>query len=221
MNAYILHSSAHRRIPLSVIWQAFCNVAAHQHDTNFLQYSRHVLLWCDDVYLWQFKRTWATLLLNVRLSVCGLAATGHSAVLAMRPARHRPQGPCHQGAPNMKAGIQYSYSLPMHYDCCPTFIAIYQGSAESRLWLKFGLRDHAKPSTQGHEIILICIFIRQNKCDHLGLLFYVLSFIQFCARKLLLPIVCLALKLIFNYRVFSTKLYADQMFKSRKFRIIF
>jgi len=24
---------------------------------------------------------------------------------------------------NMKAGIQYSYGLPTHYDCCPTFNA--------------------------------------------------------------------------------------------------
>ena len=68
-NAYILHSSAHRGIPLwlSVIWRAFSNVAVHQHDTNFLWYSRHVLLWCDDVYLWQVKCTWATHLVNVRL----------------------------------------------------------------------------------------------------------------------------------------------------------
>ena len=65
------------------------------------------------------------------------------------------------------------------------------------------------------------IFIRQNKCDHLGRLFYVLSFIQFCARKLLLPIICLALKFIFNYRVFSTKLHAHQMFGSREFITIF
>jgi len=27
----------------------------------------------------------------------------------------------------MKAGIQDSHSLPSHYDCCPTFNAIYQG----------------------------------------------------------------------------------------------
>ena len=41
-----------------------------------------------------------------------------SAILAMRPMRHGPQCPCSQGAPNMKADIQYSYSLPTHYDCC-------------------------------------------------------------------------------------------------------
>jgi len=34
-----------------------------------------------------------------------------SAILAMRPVRHGPQGRCSQGAPNMKTGIQYSYSL--------------------------------------------------------------------------------------------------------------
>ena len=51
--------------------------------------------------------------------------------------------------------------------------------------------------------------------------FHVLSFIQFCARKLLLPIVGLDLKFIFNYRVFSTKLYAHEMFGSRKLRTIF
>jgi len=50
------------------------------------------------------------------------------------------------------------------------------------------------------------ILVRENKCDLLGLLLYVLSFIQFCARKLLLPIVSLVQKCIFNYRVFSTKL---------------
>jgi len=46
--------------------------------------------------------------------------------------------------------------------------------------------------------------MRQTKWNHL--LFYVLSFIQFCARKLLL--LTLVLKLIFNYQVFSTKLQA-------------
>jgi len=46
----------------------------------------------------------------------------------------------------------------------------------------------------------------------LGLLFYVLCVIQFCARKLLLPIVCLVLKFTFNYRVFSTKLHAHEIF---------
>jgi len=34
-------------------------------------------------------------------------------------------GPYGQGDPNMKAGIQYSYSLPTHYYCCPTFNAIH------------------------------------------------------------------------------------------------
>ena len=51
------------------------------------------------------------------------------------------------------------------------------------------------------------IIVRQNICNRL--LFYVLSFIQFCARKLLLSIV--VLKLIFIYDVFSTKLYAHEM----------
>jgi len=45
-------------------------------------------------------------------------ATG-SAILAMRPVRHGPQGPCSQGTLNMAfntviacwRGIQYSYSL--------------------------------------------------------------------------------------------------------------
>jgi len=50
-------------------------------------------------------------------------------------------------------------------------------------------------------------------------LIYVLSFIQFSARKLLLSIV--VLKLIFNDKVFSTKLYAHEMFGSREFRTIF
>jgi len=34
----------------------------------------------------------------------------------------------------------------------------------------------------------LAILIRGNKCNHLGLQFYALSFIQFCARKLLLLI---------------------------------
>jgi len=54
-----------------------------------------------------------------------------SAILAMTPVRHRPQGPCSQGAPNMNVGIQYSYSLPTHYDGCPTLNAIFQGSTNS------------------------------------------------------------------------------------------
>ena len=43
---------------------AFCNVAIHLHDIIFLQYSRRALnlMWCDDVYLWRFNCTWATLL---------------------------------------------------------------------------------------------------------------------------------------------------------------
>jgi len=61
------------------------------------------------------------------------------------------------------------------------------------------------------------ILIKENKCNHL--LFYVLSFIQFCARKLLLPIVFL--KMVFIYKVFSTKLYAHEMFGSREFRTVF
>jgi len=61
------------------------------------------------------------------------------------------------------------------------------------------------------------ILVGQNRCNHL--LFYVLSFIKFCARKLLLS--PLVLKLIFNYNVFSTKLYAHEMFGSREFRTIF
>jgi len=48
------------------------------------------------------------------------------AILGMRPVRHGPQGPCSQGAPNMKAGIQYSYSLLTHYDCCISFTAIHR-----------------------------------------------------------------------------------------------
>jgi len=55
-----------------------------------------------------------------------------SAILAMRPVRHRPQGPCSQGAPNMKADIQYSYSLSMHYACYPTFNAIYRSCVQQK-----------------------------------------------------------------------------------------
>jgi len=53
---------------LYAIRRAFCNVAVHLHGTNFLQYSRRVFLWCDNVYLWKFNCTWATLLLYVRIS---------------------------------------------------------------------------------------------------------------------------------------------------------
>jgi len=65
----ILHSSTQRVMPLrlSVIRPAFCIVAVHLHGTNFLQYFRRVLLWCDNVYSWRFNCTWATLLLNVRI----------------------------------------------------------------------------------------------------------------------------------------------------------
>ena len=59
------------------------------------------------------------------------------------------------------------------------------------------------------------------KCDNSGLPFHVLSFIKFCARKLLLPIVGLVLKFISNYRVFSTKLYAHKMLGSWEFRTNF
>ena len=124
---------------------------------------------------------------------------------------HRPQGPCSQGASNMKAGIQCSYSLPTHYDGCPTFNAIYQGpQIVDRETFHSGSRNNLNFHFK------FAILIRQNKCDHLGLLFYVLSFIQFCALKLLLPIVGLVLKFIFNYRVFFTKLYAHEMFGSRE-----
>ena len=51
---------------------ASCNVAVHLHDTSFLQYSRRVL-WCDNVYLWRFNCTWATLLQNVRLKFLNAA----------------------------------------------------------------------------------------------------------------------------------------------------
>jgi len=59
--------------------------------------------------------------------------------------------------------------------------------------------------------------IRQNKCNHLQ--FYVLSFIQCCARKLLLSTV--VLKMIFICKVFSTKIYAHEMFGSYDFKTIF
>jgi len=46
----------------------------------------------------------------------------------MRLVRHGLQGPCSLGALNMKAGIQYSYSLPTLYDCCPMSNAISDSS---------------------------------------------------------------------------------------------
>jgi len=42
---------------------------------------------------------------------------------------------------------------------------------------------------------------------------------EFCARKLLQSV--LVLKLIFNYKLFSTKLYAREMFGSREFKLFF
>jgi len=48
---------------------------------------------------------------------------------------------------------------------------------------------------------------------------YVLSFIHFCARKLLLSTVIP--KFIVIHRIFSTKLYSHEMFGSREFRTIF
>jgi len=41
-----------------------------------------------------------------------------SNILALWPVPMQTTGP------NMKAGIQYSYSLPTHYDYCPTFNAL-------------------------------------------------------------------------------------------------
>ena len=49
-----------------------------------------------------------------------------SAISSLRPVGHRPQGPCSQGASNMKADIQCIYSLSTHYASCPTFNAIYR-----------------------------------------------------------------------------------------------
>ena len=63
---------------LCVMRRAFCNVAVHLCSTNFLHYSCRVFLWCDNVCLWKFNCTWATLLLNVRIS------------FLMRLGSHRP-----------------------------------------------------------------------------------------------------------------------------------
>jgi len=53
------------------------------------------------------------------------------------------------------------------------------------------------------------IAIRQNKCNHL--LLYMLSFIQFCERKLLLSITCLkigiSLQSIFHKNISSRKIW--------------
>jgi len=59
-------------------------------------------------------------------------------------------------------------------------------------------------------------FSLDNKCNHL--LLYVPSFMKFCARKLLQSM--LVLKLIFDYKIFSTKLHAHDMFGSREFKTI-
>ena len=90
--------------------------------------------------------------------------------------------------------------------------ALYQG-------LQIVGRD--RHSNLCREIILIhfkfAILVWQNKCNHL--LFYVLNFIQFCARKFLLSIVIL--KLIFNFEAFHTKWNTFEMFWPREFRTVF
>jgi len=96
--------------------------------------------------------------------------------------------------------------------------SLVQGSANSGSRPKFGRETFHSVSRNNLNLhFKFAILIRQKKYGHLGLLFHVLSFIQFCARKLLLPIVGLVLKFIFNYRAFSTKLYAHEMFGSREF----
>jgi len=77
-------------------------------------------------------------------------------------------------------------------------------------------------STLGREIIQIYISILPFSIDRINATnycFYVVSFIQFCARKMLQSI--LVLKLIFDCKAFSTKLYAHEIFGSQEFKIIF
>jgi len=50
---------------LEILQDEFEPAYKHLHDTNFLQCSRRVLRWCDDVYLWWFNCTWDTLLFDV------------------------------------------------------------------------------------------------------------------------------------------------------------
>jgi len=66
--------------------------------------------------------------------------------------------------------------------------------------------------SQNNSNLLFKFAIRQNKCNHL--LLYLIRIIKFCARKLLLSLV--VSKLIFNYEVFSTKLYVQEIFASQK-----
>jgi len=121
--------------------------------------------------------------------------------------------------PNIKTGIQYSYSLPTQY----ALLLLSKVQCNILGFRKQWVCRKILPCGSRNNLNLhfkLAIHIRQNKCDHLGLLLYALSFIQFCVRKLLLTIVGLVLKYMFNYRVFSTKLYAHEMFESREFRTI-
>jgi len=100
---------------------------------------------------------------------------------------------------------------------CPT---LKQGCANSESQPKFGSRDLPLWVAKYFRFSLhftFAVLIKQNKCN--CLLFHVLSFTEFCARKLLQLIV--VLKMIFMYKVFSTKLCAHEMFWSRQFENIF
>jgi len=88
----------------------------------------------------------------------------------------------------MKSGIQYSYSLPTHYDCCPVFYPIYQEFANTAVDRDPNLSCETFYSGSRNNLDLhfkFAILTRENKCHHLELQFYALSFIQFCAQKLL------------------------------------
>ena len=55
------------------------------------------------------------------------------------------------------------------------------------------------------------IIYHSNQCNQINAMFYVLSFIQFCARKLLLSLA--VYKLIFDYKVFFTKFSGKTVLK--------
>ena len=89
-------------------------------------------------------------------------------------------------------------------------------SANSGSRLNFGSRDLPLWITKNLNLhFRFAILLRKNKRNHL--LFYVLSFIQFGARKLLWSIV--VFKLMFNYEVFSTKLHSNELFGLREFKL--
>jgi len=78
-----MHSSRQGEIPLwlSVIRRAFCSVAVHLHETNFLQYSRRIFCGAT-MYIYDDSTALEPLLLNVRLGSVAYAENFRGGVKA-------------------------------------------------------------------------------------------------------------------------------------------